>query len=199
MTEEHVLTIPRDVFERLGHFQGFSDDVGRYLPELLAAEHAVFLPRAAAEDDPSHKQLIPYVVFRHADLVFAYTRGSGQGEKRLHRRMSIGVGGHIAREDVANGSSPYEAGLARELAEEVRIESAFTTRCLGLINDDETPVGRVHLGIVHLYELEQPAVFPLEADLHEAGFLPLATLRDRWADLETWSQIALGYLIESAD
>lgn len=191
MAEEHVLTVPTPLFHGLGHFQGFSDRVDHYVPTLLAAEHAVFLPRSAAEDDPTHKQLIPYVVFRSGDRLFAYTRGKGQGEKRLHAKMSIGVGGHIAREDATPSASPYETGMARELAEEVRIDSAFVSRCIGLINDDDTPVGQVHLGIVHLYELAEPQITPLEDGFHDAGFFPIAELLANFDRFETWSQIAL--------
>ncbi len=60
------------------------------------------------EDDPSFKQLIPYVLFRWTDAdgtvhLFEYLRGSGQGERRLHAKRSVGVGGHISSLDAAAG------------------------------------------------------------------------------------------------
>ena len=82
--------------------------------------------------------------------MFQYTRGSGQGEGRLHRKRSVGIGGHISAVDVgADGSgNPYEEGMRRELDEEVSIDSPYASRCVGLINDDVSEVGRVHLGVV---------------------------------------------------
>src|SRR5688572_6425742 len=137
---EHVLVVPTEVFHRLGHFQGFSGEVERYLRGLLDPAHTSYQPRPAMEQDPSFKQLIPYVIFQYVDServtrVFQYTRGKGQGEARLHAKRSIGIGGHISADD-ANEPSAYEEGMRRELEEEVIIDTAYRGRIVGLINDD---------------------------------------------------------------
>ncbi len=62
--------------------------------------------------------------------------------------------------------------MRRELDEEVVIDTPYTETIVGLINDDETPVGQVHLGVVHLCDVEQPNVRPREADILDAGFRP---------------------------
>jgi predicted NUDIX family phosphoesterase len=200
---EHVLVVPTEVFHRLGHFQGFSPAAHRYLDELLSPANTSFRPRSEMEEDPGFKQLIPYVIFRHRDPhgvehVFQYTRGKGQGEGRLHSKRSVGVGGHISTldsdtlaGDAADGASLYDEGLRRELAEEVNLETRYTARCMGLINDDETPVGRVHLGVVHVFDVERPSVWPREADILDAGFRPVSELLADLARFETWSQICL--------
>lgn len=195
---EQVLVVPTSVFHRLGKFQGFSAEADRYLAELLRPEHTSFRYRHEVEEDPGFKQLIPYVVFLHRDAsgqawVFQYTRGSGQGEGRLHAKRSVGIGGHISLDDVAAAGSahPYDEGLRRELDEEVVIDTAYDLRCVGLINDDETPVGQVHLGVVHLCELAEPAVRPRERELLDAGFRPADELLADLAGFETWSAICL--------
>jgi predicted NUDIX family phosphoesterase len=81
--------------------------------------------------------------------------------------------------------------MRRELAEEVKIETGYSQRCVGLINDDETEVGRVHLGVVHIFDVERPAVRPLEADIIEAGFRPLDEILNDTSGFESWSQICL--------
>jgi predicted NUDIX family phosphoesterase len=190
---ERVLVVPAAELDRLGRFQGFCDDADRYLRTLLVPELAHFRPRSEVEDDSSLKQIIPYVVFRCDDAVFCYTRGKSQGESRLHRLRSLGVGGHVAESD-ADGRATldaYEMALERELDEEVAVNSDGRMRRVGLINDDATPVGQVHLGVVHLYALERPDVVPREDGLAEAGFVPLADLRGGWEQFETWSQICL--------
>lgn len=197
---EHVLVVPTAEFHRLGHFQGFSPDISRYLPALLAPEFISYRPRPEMERDPSFKQFIPYVIFRHRDAagqvtVFQYTRGKGQGESRLHAKRSIGIGGHISSDDAtAVGSHPYEEGLRRELAEEVSIETTYQAECVGLINDDETEVGRVHLGVVHIYDVETQQVFPREDDICNTGFLPIEDLLRDADQFETWSKICLNAL-----
>lgn len=221
---ERVLVVPTSVLTSLGHFQGFTADVDRYLNELLDPRHTSYRARAEMECNPEYKQLIPYCIFRHRGTdgtvrVFAYTRGSGQGEERLRRKRSIGVGGHISLTDAYTARAAYEVpapqaggpvssadactgcmwayeeGLRRELAEEVYIGTAYTQRCVGLINDDSTEVGRVHLGVVHLFELEQPVVEPREPDLLDATFASLAELAAERAQLESWSQICLDRLL----
>ena len=126
---EHVLVVPTAVFHRLGHFQGFCGDTERYLSGLLDPAHTSYRPRSAMEQDPSFKQLIPYVIFRYRDAagqtqLFQYTRGKGQGESRLHAKRSIGIGGHISADDAAQASA-YEEGMRRELEEEVVIDTPY--------------------------------------------------------------------------
>jgi predicted NUDIX family phosphoesterase len=195
--QEDVLVVPRALFESVGAFQGFSGDTAAYLPALLDPRHTSWRARATVEDDPSFKQLIPYCVLSWRDAdgrphYFAYTRGGGQGDARLRAKRSVGIGGHISSTDGAHGDdTSYDAGMRRELAEEIVIDGAWTARCVGLINDDSNAVGSVHLGIVHVLELERPAVASREQALVECGFETLDALlgdRDRF---ETWSQITL--------
>ena len=195
---ENVLVVHAELFHRLGCFQGFTAEVERYLPELLDPANIMFRPRDQVENDPSLKQLIPYVVFLHRDSdaaksVFQYTRGKGQGEGRLHHLRSVGVGGHISSDDV-NGQAdddPFQEGMRRELEEEVAIETSYQSRCVGLINDDSNPVGQVHLGLVHLFEVERPAVQSRESEIIESGFRPVGEIMTALDEFETWSQITM--------
>ena len=202
--QEDVLVVPRAVFERAGVFQGFCGDTAAYLPLLLDPRHTSWRPRGSVEEDPSFKQLIPYCVLAWKSVdgamrYFAYTRGGGQGEARLRAKRSIGVGGHISSCDGEHGDDvSYESGMRRELAEEVAIDSRWQARCVGLINDDATPVGSVHLGIVHLLELDRPEVAPRESGLVDCGFETLEELLANRERFETWSQIALDALAAGA-
>ena len=198
VAEEKILVVPTPLFHRLGYFQGFSADVGRYLPQLLEAEHLDYRARGEMEDDPSFKQLIPYALFRWVDgsgvvHLFDYLRGGGQGERRLHAKRSVGVGGHISSLDAAAGCfhDVYREGMRRELDEEVVINTLYSEKIVGLINDDETPVGQVHLGVVHLCDVERPDVLPREADILEAGFRPIDDILSRLEAFESWSQIVV--------
>lgn len=196
---ERVLVVPGAELDRLGRFQGFCPDAERYLSALLVPELMEYRPRSQVEDDPSFKQLIPYVVFRCADAVFCYTRGKSQGEARLHHLRSLGVGGHVAEEDAQGQKTraAYESALRRELDEEVEIQSPGRMRLVGLINDDATAVGQVHLGVVHLYELERPAVLPREEGLAAAEFLAIPAIVDLRQEFETWSQICIESLLRT--
>ena len=200
MPQEDVLVVPRTLFDGVGGFQGFCADTAAYLSVLLDPRHTSWRPRASVEDDPSFKQLIPYCVLAWRDAggaarYFAYTRGGGQSEARLRAKRSLGIGGHIASCDGEHGDdTSYEAGMRRELAEEVAIAGAWTARCVGLINDDSNAVGSVHLGIVHVLELERPDVAPREREIVDCGFEPLERLLADRERFETWSQITLDAL-----
>jgi predicted NUDIX family phosphoesterase len=191
---ERVLVLPAAVLREAGLFQGFSPRVEHYRPRLLDPAVQSYRPRAEVESDPSYKQLIPYVVLRWGDQVFHYTRGKRATETRLHALRSVGVGGHISADDSTLFGSPYREALLREVAEEVRLETTYEERCIGLINDDSTPVGQVHLGIVHVFDLAEPKVRRREQALTRSGFAPLAELRAQREEFETWSQFVLDVL-----
>jgi predicted NUDIX family phosphoesterase len=198
MTEQ-VMVVPAQALDDIGRFQGFCGDVDRYLSVLLDRRHISFRPRSQMEDDPSFKQIIPYCVLRSADTVFRYTRGKKMGEKRLHALESIGVGGHISLDDsrplIGGAEVTYHDAMHRELEEEVVIETPYRERCVGLINDDSTPVGQVHLGVVHVLDLDQPKVRRRESALTQAGFVAIAELQAGRDRLETWSQFCLVHVL----
>jgi predicted NUDIX family phosphoesterase len=218
VAEEKILVVPTSLFHQLGYFQGFSADVARYLPRLLEGEHVEYRSRGQMEDDPSFKQLIPYMLFRWTDdhgavHLFEYLRGSGQGERRLHAKRSVGVGGHIstldasvvlslrernhlAERDDYTGDHVYREGMRRELAEEVEIETTYSEQIIGLINDDDTPVGQVHLGIVHLCDVDAPLVRPREPDILDAHFRRVDDILPRLDEFESWSEIAVRALFD---
>jgi predicted NUDIX family phosphoesterase len=190
-TAERVLVVPTAVFHAAGVFQGFHPAVEHYLPRLLDPAHLSYRPRAEVETDSSFKQIVPYVVLRWRDEAFHYTRGKRATETRLQALRSIGVGGHISSDDAGLFEPAYREAMFREVAEEVYLDSPYEERCLGLINDDSTPVGQVHLGIVHVFTLKGPQARRREQALTRAGFAPLAELRRQRDEFETWSQFLL--------
>ncbi|MCB1237128.1 MAG: hypothetical protein KDM91_18825 [Verrucomicrobiae bacterium] len=192
--DEKVLVVSRALLDELGAFQGLCREPDRYLPAFLDPANNYFLARDDAEEDPGHKQIIPYAIFRHGDRYLHYVRGGGSGEKRLAAKGSIGIGGHINAEDAEQthlDKDTYTAGIEREIDEELNIEGGHTQRIVGLINDDSTPVGSVHLGVVHLFDLESDRVTSNEDNITELAFLTLAELEARRDRLETWSAILL--------
>src|SRR5215472_6516143 len=129
--EENVLVINRRLFDELGSFQGLNFDSGRYLKAILSRGNNLFLSRTKAEKDPTHKQIIPYVLLTHEDKVLHYVRGKKVGEQRLVAKGSIGIGGHMNDGDeslFALDEAAYRAGVEREVNEEIKIDTAFGDR-----------------------------------------------------------------------
>jgi len=197
VAQENVLVIKRSLFDRLGAFQGLNFEPERYLGTLLSRGNNFFLSRTAAELDPDYKQIIPYAILAHADRVLYYVRGKKAGEQRLVAKGSIGIGGHLNDRDeslFAWDENAYRAGVEREVNEEIRIGTTFDDRIVALLNDDSSEVGRVHLGVVHVFKLDQPKVDKREAMITNLEFLTQDELLSRRDSLETWSQLCVDEL-----
>ena len=198
MSDELVLTFPRRLLDEIGSLQGLRTDLGAYVPRILQAENTRYVARSLAETDPSLKQIIPYVLIRRGNTLLHYVRGKGSGEKRLVAMGSIGIGGHINHRDedlFGSGTDYYEEAVRRELHEELLIDADLATRVVALINDDSTPVGQVHFGVVHLCELGDDHVSRGEPCITELQFLTLDQLRERRDAMETWSQLCLDFVL----
>lgn len=166
------------------------------LSEVFDLRHC-FLPRAQAEQDPACKQIIPYQLFVCSDRFFVYQRGGGVGEQRLSGRCSLGIGGHINRQD-ANAPSlcmaAYRNAMLRERHEELICSPEIEDRFIGWINDDSDPVGQVHLGAVHLCRVSSETdvlIRPGEEDIYAKGWLRAGDIHARRDRFEKWSLLAL--------
>ncbi len=158
-------------------------------------ERGFFVERRKAEEDSSFKQIIPYCVVRHGSDVLLLKRLGKQGEKRLHHKLSIGVGGHI--NPVDGSGDLLDLGCERELAEELAIGCRHAKRAVGFINDDASAVGSVHFGVVYRVDLETPTVEVREQEMMEGRLTAVAELRRMAADganFETWSALVLDRL-----
>jgi len=195
--EENILVIKRSLFDQLGSFHGLNFEPRRYLDVLLSRGNNFFLPRAQAENDSTHKQIVPYAILAFKDKVLYYVRGKKAGEQRLVAKGSIGIGGHMNESDeslFAWDEKAYRAGVEREVNEEIKIDTKFDDRIVALLNDDTTEVGQVHLGIVHVFKLAQPKVEKREAMITNLAFLGKDELLKRRELLETWSRICVDSL-----
>ena len=194
MTEQ-VLVLARDRVPGGCDFTGMRAAGDAEMAELrrAVAEHGQYLDRPLAEDSPEWKQLIPYVVVRDGPLTFLMERTSAGGDPRLHRKASIGVGGHLNPVDA--GEDPLQGGLRREWAEELEANWEPQFRLLGLLNDDTNPVGSVHLGVVFEVEAAGRPVRVRETDKLSGRMADGSEVAAAWDRLETWSQLVAAALL----
>ena len=194
MTEQ-VLVLARDRVPGGCDFIGMRAAGDAQMAELrrAVAEHGQYLDRALAEESPEWKQLIPYVVVRDGPLTFLMERTSAGGDPRLHRKASIGVGGHLNPVDA--GEDPLQGGLRREWAEELEADWEPQFRLLGLLNDDSNPVGSVHLGVVFEVEAAGRPVRVRETEKLSGRMADGSEVAAAWDRLETWSQLVAAALL----
>ena len=186
---ERVLVLPREHVPGGCDFRGVREAGADALAVLreAVARHGRYLDRPVAEQDPSFKQLIPYVVVRDGARTFLMERTDAGGDARLHGKASIGVGGHL--NPVDEGEDALMAGLRREWAEELEADWQPEFLLVGLLNDDENPVGAVHLGVVFTVQAEGRSVAVRERDKLIGAFADAAGIAAAWDRLETWSQL----------
>src|ERR1039457_471593 len=120
LPDENILVIKRSLFDKLGSFHGLNFEPQKYLEAILSRGNNFFLQRAQAENDPTHKQIIPYAILAFENKVLYYVRGKKAGEQRLVAKGSIGIGGHM--NDAAESPFAWDenadcAGVAREGSE----------------------------------------------------------------------------------
>ena len=185
--DEHVLCVRREDLFPDGAWYGFiSEGLERY--QKVIREQSFFMPRAEVEEDPAYQQIIPYVVFRHGDRYFLTRRLRASTEKRLRQLYSLGVGGHINPGDLEQGD-PIRDGLRREFEEEVEYSGEIEATLLGLINDDSSPVSKVHLALAFLVEGSSPEIAIRETNKLAGELLTLEEMRMYYLEMESWSQI----------
>lgn len=189
VTDEVVLGLARaDVPGGLGWRGVRAVELAPYLDAVRSS--ATFRPRAEAEDDPSWKQVIPYLALRDGERIFLMKRTRAGGDARLYDRYSIGIGGHINP-----GDGDVLEALRREWAEELDADFDPRFQPLGVLNDDDNPVGAVHLGLVFSADAEGRPVSVRETDKLSGAFASyeeVGAVRDR---LETWSELLFEHLL----
>lgn len=197
--EDDILVVPRADVEALG-LLGDGITPGSLGVVTALEGRGTWMRRSVAEDDATHKQLIPYCVAIRQGEVFVMERLSAGGEPRLHGRLSVGTGGHVDLEPGGDTLGAVERARDREWLEEVVCNAAPTWRFVGTLNVDADAVGRVHLGIVYVAQLGADAVVDVrETHKLRGGFRTLAWCREHEERFETWSRFALKACVPRPD
>jgi predicted NUDIX family phosphoesterase len=186
--EELVLVVPRASLMGDPGWLGVTTD-GLASFETIVARDGEFRPRAAMEVDRSWKQVIPYLVLRDGERLFLMRRTKAGADARLHDRYSIGVGGHLNP-----GDGDLAGGLRREWREEVEADFEPDFRLIGLLNDDSTDVGSVHVGAVYVADAAGRPVAIRETDKLTGAFAEPAEAAAVVDRMESWSALVLEHL-----
>ena len=185
---ERVFVVPRSSIKDGAGWYGIrTEDLDAFVEAL--ERDGRYEPRPQMEVDPSFKQVIPYLVLRDSERYFLMRRTRAGGDARLHDLWSIGVGGHLNP-----GDGDLAGGLRREWAEEVVADFEPEFRLVGLLNDDMTPVGRVHLGAVYVADAAGRPVVIRETEKLTGGFASPGDVAAVAGEMETWSRLVFDFL-----
>ena len=185
--EEMVWVVSTELLNKtVPNLKGFRKMLFKALEPLF--NNAEFLKRSEAEYNETFKQIIPYVVFTKENKILVVKRTKKQTEKRLHEKLSIGIGGHINPIDDANhGEMTLLNGLNREINEELEINNLKKLEYQGLLYNDSNEVSRVHLGIVFKATVDDAKI--KEKENFELSWMTTQELELHKEKLEEWSII----------
>ena len=193
--DEQILVVNRkELFNNEeNHFYGFIEKNDEKTKKIIDTFESYEVKRRGdMEEDTNYKQLIGYVLLKDevTGEVLVYKRLVGGGEARLHGKASVGIGGHMNEIEGKTIFEMLKINAARELNEEVGVleeEALNNLHFIGLINDDKTEVGQVHVGVVYECKVDKQRVEVKEDD----------TLVIKWMtgeeakaeeNYETWSE-----------
>ncbi len=149
-----------------------------------------FIEKSIAETDENYKQIIPYAILRNTDAKIAMYRRAGS-EGRLHGLWSAGFGGHIETYDYnANDNLRHlvEKSLQRELREEYADGIDYNLKLIGLINEEQTKVGRTHIALVFSV-LVDDNMFATSAEISAIEWVNVSKVDEY--NIELWSEMAI--------
>ncbi len=194
--DEQILVVKRTtLFSTVEAWHGMNREAFTPLFNVVE-EQQEFHWRAAMELDPTYKQIIPYLVFKHADKYFLMQRQSKASEQRLKNKYSLGIGGHIRKEDLTN--SDLIGWARREFQEEVHYNDPYEVTPLGILNDDTDDVGKVHIGFVLLIE-GQTDTISVKSELKSGKLYTLDECQAYYPTMESWSQMVFDLLKAEAE
>jgi len=198
--EELVLAFPTDELWKLMIYKekGLIRENIEVLKKIV--QNGLFLRRGELEQDPSFKQIISYAIISNKDSFYLFRRTSGQTEKRLHNKFSLGFGGHMNPDDSIKSKEQYLIDeLKRELSEEVKLLNGCLIEdieFIGFINDDTIPVGRAHIGLLYNIHVSNKEVYINETDKMTAEWIDKSNLDEFYGGMETWTKIAFNCYIK---
>lgn len=163
-----------------------------------------FGPRSALEEAEEFRQIIPYIMLQYGSEFIRYTRTPAGGETRLHNRVSIGLGGHVDLADLKISDGvidlvrTLENASDRELLEELGDVETVSKEWVGLLIDNESAVGRVHIGMIGLWRLRGIPTGLTESAIGDVSLKSPVQLKAEADHLETWSAMLLPWLADIA-
>ena len=193
--DEQILVVNRkELFNNEeNHFYGFIQKNDEKTKKIIDTFESYEVKRRGdMEEDPSYKQLIGYVLLKDANTneVLVYKRLVGGGEARLHGKASVGIGGHMNEVEGKTIFEMLKINAARELNEEVGVseeEALNNLHFIGLINDDKTEVGQVHVGVVYECKVDKNKVEVKEDDTLVIKWMTADEAKAE-ENYETWSE-----------
>lgn len=193
--EELVMGLPNELAFAQGMFQGclLSEDHACDL-EVMLEGHAEWRARNEVEEINDWQQIFPYGIFRYQDQYMEVKRGTEVSHRRFSQKYTLGVGGHVVKQEFDKFGSLSE-WMRQMFLHDFVYEGNITSHCIGIVNDKSEDLGRNHVALVYLLEGDTP-----EFQKKKQAEARLVRLQDLTGEdvsyLERWSQMIYRQLKE---
>ena len=186
---ENILVVKKEYLFSSDFPQGFFED--EYFVIDKIKEKGFYYDRNLAESDFNYKQITSYIIFRDKNKnYFVMQRKKGHV---LSEKYSIGIGGHLTKEDLTN-KNDLNSWAKREFEEEVLYNGNYKSNFLGFINYDGDEIGKIHLGMVFLFEGDSSNI--KIKNEHKSGILmSKEEIISLYSSFEEWSKIFIDKFI----
>ncbi len=187
-----ILVVKTGVLFPNGIPEGFCEQSPDRILKLVDA-HKEYIERSLAEEDDSYQQIIPQIILKVGDKIFLHKIPATGSESRLHDMWPIFLGGHVDDTDMG-----ISEAAEREFAEEINYRGTIIKKeFFGVIKQHDTPVNRVHTGLIWLFEGDSE-VWEATGDhgIAEGKFVPIKELPQYTARMTFWSQATVPYLVQ---
>lgn len=201
-------SIPKEVItcieqSKLGSIKanfGFLTDIEELLNILSNEKSFTFLTRKDAEENTNYKQLISYVLLTNTDgHILTYKRGQySNAHSMIKGSTCLGFGGHVQDMDTRKLFTEGFGGVfdtaVREVSEELKGVIPENLQIIGYINDDSSPEGVKHLGVVlrgqipDSFNIKQVAK---ELSVNGVMFMSEQQLWEHFYEFEFWSHLII--------
>lgn len=207
MSKKQVLCVKRQELEEVfgGDIpKGFSVNADYFDKAARCyCEKGKFLPRETVEDDESILQAIVYGVVsdgKHVLGLWRKQRESKDGEfkeTRHNNKIGLAAGGHLEPTDLFGDQQYFDQEILREFSEELSFQLVPKPVPAGIIMYEETPIDRVHLGLIYkvLIPADKVSLAANNDEYDQCKFLlpkELPELRDR---MEGWGKVITDAII----
>lgn len=189
--QENILVVKRDtLFAHQPAWHGINNKDTEMIISTITTNQE-YMQRSIAETNFAYKQIIPYLIFTFENKYFVMQRKAAASEQRLAGKLSLGIGGHMRKEDMS-GKTIFD-WAQREFEEEVSYFGNLHIHTIGILNDDSNEVGKVHLGLVLLAQGDNNKI--AIKDEHKNGILmSKEECMQNFENFESWSQLILQIL-----
>lgn len=188
--DESVLVLTRESVFPESSWEGINSLESERIASL-ASTLGEFRRRGEIEEDPSLKQIIPFIVFNYQNRYLLMRKPVSGKEQRQDNLYSLGIRGHLSEGDLEQEDISIWA--KREFRNQVDHQGNLNFEVIGVLNDESNLVEKDYLGVVIMARGDSPQL-GIREELKRGKLVTLSEAVGYYDFMENWSKIVFRHL-----